>query len=171
MFLSGTHVMIDIETLSTRSNARVLQAAAVVFNSEGIMHTHSWLLDQTQQQSRHMDVKTLMFWLQTNSNRLHDLLQGETRVDEFAYDIEKLGQAHEPTGWWAHSPSFDLVILEDLLRQVRTPTPWSHRNAFDTRTLSLVKGVKMKRTAEADQHDALSDAIAQAKWVIEVARM
>lgn len=169
MFLKGNHVMVDIETLSTRVAARVLQVAAVVFTSKGIVDARSWSLNQYQQPHRHIEISTLDFWLKTNPTRLAELTKGASQIEMVVEEFAKLNEKYSPTGWWAHSPSFDMMILDDLFRGVKGKSPWTHRNCFDTRTLSLVSGKKMVKAEETLQHDALHDARAQAEWVISVA--
>lgn len=171
MFIQGNHAMVDIETLSTKISARVLQAAVVVFNADGIIAKKSWLFNQARQPLRHIDVGTLDFWLKDGRHsKLQPMLQGEASIDSLDSGLFELNKQFDIAGWWAHSPSFDLVILEDLLRTIRAMPPWEFRRCYDTRTLSLVTGIKMKKAAANEQHDALSDAVAQAEWVIDVSK-
>lgn len=171
MKLTGNHIMVDIETLSLRPSARVLQVAAVAFNlSEGIVQERVWVLDQGQQPHRHTDINTVKFWAETNCRRLITLVSGESRIEDVITGLNEMSQAYNPEGWWAHSPSFDLMILEDLFRTVKGQTPWTFRQMIDTRTLSYLTGVKVAKAKEADQHDALADAKAQAEWVVSVIR-
>lgn len=168
MFLVGNHAMVDIETLSTRVSAKVLQVAIVVFNSYGILDEKSWVLSPHQQLSRFVDNDTLKFWLSTAPLKLVQLLDGRSKVEDVINGAEKLNSSYGIKGWWANSPSFDLVILEDLFRLVRGRGPWSHRNCYDVRTLKLLAGGSSAKSKEP--HDALADARAQAVWVIERAR-
>ena len=170
MNLNGNHFMVDIETLSTRITARIMQVAVVVFNAQGIIDQKMWVLDQARQPSRHVDIGTLLFWLNTNPERLRTLLSpgGAVGVEDFHSDLVAMRDKYSPEGWWAHSPSFDLVLLEDLFKWCKLISPWAFRQALDTRTLSYLADAKMIKADPKDQHDALSDALAQARWVINV---
>lgn len=162
-------MMVDIETLSTRVTARVLQVAVVVFDSRRVIDERMWLMDPQRQHTRHVDISTLSFWLRENPSRLQSLIdQGDTSIDDLHSDLLAMRDKYKPEGWWANSPSFDLVILEDLFKSARLVSPWSFRQAFDVRTLSYLTGRKLIKAEAAKQHDALNDALAQARWVINV---
>jgi hypothetical protein len=170
MFIKGNHAMVDIETLSTKVSARVLQIAVVVFDASGILAKRSWLMDQSRQSGRSIDVGTLDFWLKDGrAEKLKSLLQGEASFDSLLNGLNELSYKFEIAGWWAHSPSFDMVILEDLFRTIRATPPWSFRCWYDTRTLALVTGTRMVKAPQDEQHDALADAEAQALWVVRTA--
>ena len=169
MRLNGNHFMVDIETLSTRITARIMQVAVVVFNAQGIIDQKMWMLDQARQPSRHVDIGTLLFWLNTNPERLRQLISpGGVGVEDFHSELVAMRDKYSPEGWWAHSPSFDLVLLEDLFKLCKLTSPWAFRQALDTRTLSYLADAKMIKADPKEQHDALSDALAQARWVVNV---
>lgn len=70
---------------------------------------------------------------------------------------------------WANPPQFDLIILRHLFDECGVKCPWHYRVERDFRTL---KGHAHQLNidyqpayANIDKHDALSDAIAQARAV------
>jgi exodeoxyribonuclease VIII len=65
--------------------------------------------------------------------------------------------------FWSHGATFDLVILEDIYRQLGKPMPWNFWQLRDTRTLfDLGYSPDMPK---GGKHDALQDAIRQAVGV------
>lgn len=69
---------------------------------------------------------------------------------------------------WGNGSSFDLAMLQYAARKMGTVTPWSYRTERDMRTLVELcpDGMYVKPKIK---HDALEDAIAQSKTVINCA--
>jgi exodeoxyribonuclease VIII len=65
--------------------------------------------------------------------------------------------------FWSHGATFDLVIIENLYRQLGKNLPWQYWQLRDTRTLfDLGFDPDMP---QGSKHDALQDAIRQAVGV------
>ena len=65
--------------------------------------------------------------------------------------------------YWSHGATFDLVIIENLYRQLGRPVPWNYWQLRDTRTLfDLGFSPDMP---QGGKHDALQDAIRQSVGV------
>ena len=58
---------------------------------------------------------------------------------------------------------FDIVILENLYRQIGKPAPWQYYSIRDSRT--LLKALGDDRKGGALLHNALADAVSQAEAV------
>jgi exodeoxyribonuclease VIII len=72
------------------------------------------------------------------------------------------------SAFWSHGATFDLVILENIYRQLNKPLPWNYWQLRDTRTLfDLGQDPEMP---QGSKHDALQDAIRQAVGVQNVYR-
>jgi hypothetical protein len=65
---------------------------------------------------------------------------------------------------WCQGPAFDIVILEDLYRQVNRPTPWQFWQIRDSRTLFSVHGDPREKNRHG-AHNALIDCYYQARAV------
>ena len=65
---------------------------------------------------------------------------------------------------WAQGPAFDIVILEDLYRQLGRPIPWNFWQIRDSRTLFSVHGDPRKKD-RLGAHNALIDCYYQARAV------
>jgi hypothetical protein len=65
---------------------------------------------------------------------------------------------------WAQGPVFDIVILENLYRQLGKPAPWNYWQIRDSRTLLSTYGDPRDKNS-AGLHNALADCVSQAQAV------
>jgi hypothetical protein len=65
---------------------------------------------------------------------------------------------------WCQGPAFDIVILENLYRQLSKPTPWQFWQIRDSRTLFGTHGDPREKDRKA-AHNALMDCYYQAVGV------
>ena len=177
---STSAIMIDIETLDTKASAVVLQIGAVSFtyNEKGKVEilgqldiklpVHAQLgIDRT------ISLETVKFWLNTPAQQK---LLGELLTPDDTYNYHyALNQfydfcvAHKPSEYWSQGPTFDMIILEDMLNQNPSMTaevPWKFYQVRDLRTVQKfvgddAKSKKMK--AENSNHNALDDCLSQIK--------
>lgn len=71
---------------------------------------------------------------------------------------------------WANDPQFDMSILEAAYRAVGLPHPWHYRAPRSFRTIVELSGMSrddMQQFNTGTTHNALDDAISQAKIVCE----
>lgn len=174
--------MIDIETLDTTASAVVIQIGAVVFdyNDKGqvtIVDQLDIKLPVAPQLNigRTISLDTVKFWL--NSPKQQQLL-GELLTPETKYNYRnalaeflEFCQAHQPREYWSQGPTFDIIILEDMIAQIDSAgdtrnVPWKFYQVRDLRTVQKfvgddAKSEKMK--AENSNHNALDDCHSQIK--------
>jgi hypothetical protein len=154
--------MIDIETLGTTPKAVVLQIGVVAFDGslEGVYY-----LSELAQNTREVSNATSAWWCAPERQLVYE---GNSRdfkkeLDRFVIDIKSL---HPKTSvFWAKSPSFDQIILEDLLEQYEYSAPWNYWQWRDVRT-ALNLGVSYTKLPAS--HDALEDCRNQVSEVQEV---
>ena len=181
------HVMIDLETLSLRPDAAIIQIAAVAFEPVylGRIPRREEALDiriDPHSQERHIDPDTLRFWKDQTE-------QGNTVfLDSFiGRDTVSLPRALlQFTEWWrrsgpfecvwSHGAAFDLpILIHAFMLDGYDSPPWSHRMTRDTRTLYMaMKKDNHPELWERDElrineflggkprkHNALDDAVTQ----------
>lgn len=155
-------VMVDIETLSTQPNAFVTQISAIAFDKEfNIIDTFSINIDVWQRQlGAHIDTKTVEFW-QEQPRSVKKNVFGGVASAEFALagfnawldtlDINKI---------WANSPSFDLVILNDMFNRIRpgdNNLPKFYK-WLDVRTIKHIGTINNIDFSDlVNKHDSLDD--------------
>lgn len=156
-------VMIDLETLGLDPGATILSIGAVRFNAEGLGETfhESISLESCEEAGLTIDAGTLDWWLQQDES-VKGVLTGGVNLEKVLAEFSAFyGDATEI---WAFSPSFDCEILSHAYQAVEIVKPWTYRDERCCRTL-----VSLPIAAEVDrdgpEHDALADAIYQAKTV------
>ena len=164
------HLMIDMETLAVSPRAVVLSLGAVHFSphSNGVQDSIYFKIDLDEQDSlgREIDPNTIEWWSKQDPvimdeafspNDRIPLKEAMDRFHKFAWGCD---------AFWSHGATFDLVIIEDILRQLKRPLPWNYWQLRDTRTLfDLGHDPDMPK---GNKHDALQDAIRQAIGVQNV---
>ena len=164
--------MVDLETMAVSPNAVVLTLGAVHFNPYGNGYSDKLYLklsiDDQDALSREVDPNTLDWWARQDKAIMEEAFSPDDRVSvsdavdqfhKFAWGCDK---------FWSHGAVFDLMILEDMYRQVNRTPPWEFWRCRDTRTLFDLADPEMEKSVE--QHNALFDAIRQAKGVQTVYR-
>lgn len=162
--------MIDLETLSTRPNAVILSMGAVRFNpfltTVDIEKGVDIKVDVDSQISLGRDVQeeTLTWWT-TQPAEVQDAafgLEGRTDLISFTKILNKMMVGVEHI--WCQGPVFDIVILENLYRQLEIPVPWNYWQIRDSRTLFGVFGDPRSKN-RAGAHNALMDCYYQANGI------
>ena len=162
-------IMLDIETLATSPDAVVLTFGAIKFDpfnpsiqmSDGIYFRIN--VDEQIDLGRRVDEGTVAWW-GTQSAEVREEALGETdrvSLEDFAKALNKFVVG--VTRIWAQGPVFDIVILENLYRQIGKPAPWQYYSIRDSRT--LLKALGDDRKGGALLHNALADAVSQAEAV------
>ena len=162
-------IMLDIETLATSPDAVVLTFGAIKFDpfntstpmSDGIYFRIN--VDEQIDLGRRVDEGTVAWW-GTQSAEVREEALGETdrvSLEDFTKALNKFVVG--ATRIWAQGPVFDIVILENLYRQIGKPAPWQYYSIRDSRT--LLKALGDDRKGGALLHNALADAVSQAEAV------
>jgi len=165
--------MLDIETLSTRPDAVVLTLGAVKFDPwSNEVDTDSGLyircnVDEQISLGRHVQEETLTWWGKQAEDVREEALGDHNRVNVH----DTLDQINRfivgSNNIWCQGPAFDIVILENLYRQVDRPAPWQFWQIRDSRTLFGVHGDPRDKGAKG-AHNALIDCYYQAQAVQQV---
>lgn len=161
-------LMVDIETLATSPDSVILTFGAIKFNpfdtyeefDNGLYFRVN--VDEQIALGRHVDSSTVEWWGKQNQE-VRDEAFGDDRVslEEFTTSLNKFVVGVERI--WAQGPVFDIVILENLYRQLNKPAPWPYYVIRDSRT--LLKALGDTRTNGAMLHNALADCVNQAKAI------
>lgn len=160
-------VMLDLETLSTRPDAAVLTFGACKFDpykehdiTVGIYHKLD--VDSQIALGRHVDDNTVAWWAQQADDVRDEALGEDDRIslEQFTQELNRFIVGVECI--WAQGPVFDIVILENLYRQLGKPAPWQYWQIRDCRTLLSTLGDPRDKN-KAGLHNALEDCVSQAR--------
>ena len=179
-------LMIDFETLGLDDNCVVLSIGAVAFDrdsfdlGEPFYATFVPFLDEQVGAGRTINPNTVMWWLQ-QSDEARQGLQDASGVDMFRDIGSLLSEFHRlfidgtpvpAQRIWAKDPDFDVAILKSLWRSFppiyNHPFPFKHNAGRSVRTIEDIGAGVSRAPFEGTPHNALDDAIAQAKRVQEV---
>ena len=163
-------VMLDIETLATSPDAVVLTFGAVKFNPfgntvDGDKSMYVRLeVDEQIRLGRKVDENTVLWWGKQAADVKEEALGDHNRISlyDFTRQLNKFLVSTDRI--WAQGPVFDIVILENLYRQLEIPAPWLYYNIRDSRTLLKALGDD-RVIGKAGLHNALEDCISQAQAV------
>ena len=162
-----SNIMLDIETLGTRSTSVILSIGAVEFDSTTIMrkfHKHIDI-DSCLRQGLTVDGRTIAWWMDQNdgARRLFQE-KGESLYDVLVDFRSAFNWQHVAV--WCNGASFDFPIIENALHACGLQIPWAYYNTRDYRTLKnlvpkdVYENLKVQPTVK---HDALDDAVAQVR--------
>ncbi|HCN9790596.1 TPA: 3'-5' exoribonuclease [Escherichia coli] len=171
------HLMIDLETMGTNTNAPIVVIGAVFFDPQtgeiGPVFYIVISLTDAMNTGAVPDGGTIEWWLKQSSEARAAILTDQvklkdalSRFREFIneYSDEKFVQV------WGNGATFDNAILRTSYERLDIPCPWRYHNDRDVRTIvELGKAIDFDaRTAipfEGERHNALDDARHQAKYV------
>lgn len=174
-------LMLDIETLGTAPGSVIIEIAAVPFNfgkttriedADKVIRVFPDIAAQLQL-GMTIDPGTVQWWT-SDPQRLQLFAASMNQpvrlpLDYVANFLNDAWQRWACVALWANSPSFDVVLLEDLYRRVNVKPAWAYHQTRDLRTLIWATGHERSRElvpAPALQHDALADC----RYQIQVAQ-
>ena len=169
-----TNIMLDLETLDTRPTAVVLSIGAIAFDplSETLgdpFYVELSDLPVQQLNGRTISASTVQWWMQQDvlakrvfsdagTNRRNTM----AGLSDFQQYIAANGGKNAEI--WGNGADFDNIILGSLYDSTNMTRPWSYSRNRCFRTMkSLFPHVKVPHEGVA--HNALDDAITQAKWL------
>jgi exodeoxyribonuclease VIII len=166
------HLMVDLETLAVSPRTVVLSLGAVHFDpfSTEIFDSIYFKIDLDDQDklNREIDPNTLDWWAKQDLAIMEEAFSLNDRISL----VDAMDQFHK-FAWgckcfWSHGATFDLMIIEDIYKQLNKGLPWQYWQLRDTRTLfDLGHDPEMPKD---NKHDALQDAIRQATGVQNIYR-
>ncbi|EES4367930.1 3'-5' exoribonuclease [Escherichia coli] len=171
------HLMIDLETMGTNTNAPIVVIGAVFFDPQtgeiGPVFYIVVSLTDAMNTGAVPDGGIIEWWLKQSSEARAAILTDQvklrdalSRFREFIneYSDEKFVQV------WGNGATFDNAILRTSYERLDIPCPWRYHNDRDVRTI-----VELGKTIDFDartvipfegvRHNALDDARHQAKYV------
>jgi len=166
------HLMLDMETLAVSPNAVVLSLGAVHFDPYGTGYGDSIYfridLDDQDALGREIDPNTLDWWAKQDPAIMEEAFGPDDRIP-LAEAMDRFHKfAWGCSAFWSHGATFDLVMIENIYRQLNKALPWNYWALRDTRTLfDLGHDPEMP---QGSKHDALQDAIRQAVGVQNIYR-
>jgi len=172
------HVMVDLETFSTKEDAAILSIGACKFDPSvplgmnPIIDSFEVHIDPAdcQRMGMHIDVDTVLWWMHAD----RDEARAELLSHRYSW-VDLAGALDEFKHWlgfgtlpmWGNGVAFDNVILKSAYERCNMPVPWSFYHDRCYRTVkALAPDVKIKRVGT--HHSAVDDAVSQAEHLIAI---
>ncbi|SWU07314.1 exodeoxyribonuclease VIII [Klebsiella pneumoniae] len=174
------HVMVDLETMGKKHNAPIVAIGAVVFDpatgSIGESFYKVVCLESSVNWGAVIDPSTVIWWLKQSSEArsviVNDdaipLLDALLQFREFVSD--NVAGGSQKAQVWGNGASFDNSILRSSYDCIAEDYPWEYWNDRDVRTMvELGHAINYEPQKaipfEGERHNALADAIHQARYV------
>lgn len=169
------HVMLDIETMGNTTEAAVMSVGACYFNPNtgeiGEKFHEKCSLKSSVESGLVIDASIVLWWMQQEDDARSKFYSNnlEQGINEML--LKFAGFIDEGAQVWGNGATFDNAIIKSAYKKVLGfDAPWKFWNDRDVRTvveLGYQVGFNPKRDMpfEGVRHDALDDAIHQAKYV------
>jgi len=167
------HIMVDIETMGTNSNAPIVSIGAVVFSEKEVtdkVFQQNVSLKSCMELGMKPDPDTIMWWLQQSDAARASLTDSDpvhvsTVMYNFRWWLFSVTGTLQRLRIWGNGANFDNVILANAYRSCGMATPWKHYQDRCFRTFRELHE-PIEQAQYRVEHDALSDAVAQAMTMV-----
>lgn len=169
------HIMLDIETMGNSSEAAIMSIGACYFDPAtgevgDTFHEHCSLKSSVDH-GLVMDVSTILWWMKQSDDARSKFYSNGTEQNISEALVKLADFIDEKSQVWGNGATFDNTIIKNAYKKVfGWDAPWEFWNDRDVITmveLGQQIGIDPKRDMPFDgvKHDALADAIHQAKYV------
>jgi hypothetical protein len=169
-------LMIDLETMSIKSNAAIVSVGIVLMDMDQLKICtgahYNVMLESSQEAGLHFDARTISWWLNQGQEARDSLWTPEpiSLVDVIA-DITNAFYPDDSYPTWGNGAAFDNVIFRNACEAVGIPCPFVFYHDRCYRTMkTLFTEVPQPPRSESGKHNALNDAIHQAEHLFEIMR-
>lgn len=164
--------MVDCETLDIGERPVLLSIGAVVFNDQQIQDYFEYFINKETAISEGFTVSqsTLDWWDQQDPDARAYAFNGEGDIQEALKALIQFYELNECTEIWSKGSLADIRWINNALDYFGIERPWKYYKEFCFRTL-LKSAPKFDMPFVGMPHNALDDAIHQAKQFIEIKKM
>lgn len=180
------HIMVDLETLSTDSNAIILTIGAIPFGPDGTHivdkgcyfyeRVNLYSYNRFKNNEFHLNWGTLIWWLEQDPEPLRDAFLAEPRypiwtvMQDFLNWINIICKSFGDmkVNIWSHGKDFDVVVLQNAFKICNVDCPWDYWDTRDTRTIYALAGVETMNISMPPgfkAHDAIGDCLKQIEGI------
>lgn len=169
---------IDIETLSTRSNAAIVSVGISMFDLDAgtVERTYEAHVSNI---IGHVDMRTIVWWMQQDKAAQEATFtdSGRQLIGKVLDDISKIITPDDRV--WGNGATMDVTILESAYQSTGKKIPWRYWNIRDLRTLASVaeslgldvRAIRSQLLVGQTAHSAIDDAVMQATLAVECYRI
>ena len=172
------HLMLDIESLSSKDNAVITSIAAVAFDMITGETGPEFKIDIQIQDSINKGLEvngdTIVWWLEQSNEARKGLTEGQkkaVRLDHALFEFTSFVQSLKPSELrvWGNSCTFDNVLLRQAYNKINKPIPWKYVMDRDVRTIvEFAPEVKANTVFVGTKHDPINDCKHQIKYLVKI---
>jgi len=163
------HVMLDLETMGNRSYSAIVSIGAVVFDASGPKETfyRNISLESCLKYKLQVDGSTIMWWMDQSDKAREALKKNPIHIFRALEEFTAFFKKNKGKFIWGNGSTFDNVILANAYSVTGQTRPWRYSNDRCFRT-TRASYPRINKENNGDLHNALSDAIWQAEYLIEL---
>jgi hypothetical protein len=162
------HVMLDKETLGTTADAVIMSIGACKFDPDtdfiddnGFYASIS--IDSNLAAGRKIDESTLVWWMGQSPGAQNVFHEGKESLESALISFVDWFEGADFI--WSLGASFDIPLMSHALKSFGMDPPWHYGNERCVRTYKSLPGMKNIKVENAGKHNALRDAISQARLI------
>lgn len=161
-------IIVDLETLGKKPGAVILSIGAAKFGHGEILDTfyERINIESSLKHNFEVDAPTILWWMEQNDEARREICQPGKDISSVLENFRAY-VGNEGAEIWGNGADFDNVLLSYAYNRLEMRCPWTHRDNRCYRTLkNLCPQIELVR--EGCHHNALDDAISQAKHLMEI---
>ena len=165
----AVNVMVDLETMSTRSNAAICSIGAVKFEGTKILDTFYCTVDlkTCKEAGFHISKETVKWWSEQNKDALRELTRNNIPLNQALDEFEEWF-GPKSLCVWGNGAVFDNTILANAYFLTGREPPWKCWDDRCYRTVKALFNWVVADPREGTYHNALDDAMHQTKHLIKI---
>lgn len=164
--------MIDLETLGVQQNAAFISIGACQFNPEAGKIGDKFYANidwDDALKTRSVTGDTIKWWMRQSKEAQNRVCAAGEPLREVLVKFARwFRKDNDERKAWGNGATFDIAMLDNAYENIFGVTPWKFWNTRDVRTVvDMAWGIVDKNSVifEGVEHNALDDAIHQAKYV------
>lgn len=169
--MTNTHIMVDLETMSTAPNAAIVSIGATTIDRNGTRFFYR-VVDLQSCIDVGLDISgdTVMWWLQQSQKARNDITRVDASLRQVLLDFSGyVRSCRDDVCLWGNGSDFDNAILANAYRACGISQPWKFFNNRCFRTLRKLHPDILPPNRLGTYHNALDDAIYQAEHALRIA--
>lgn len=166
------NIMIDLETLSTSSNAAIVSIGAVEFDEIlGITNTFYVNIDIQSCLNKGLEVSgsTIKWWMKQDKEAKRALFTDPVSLKEALIEFKTwIVAGPKNIQVWGNGAAFDNVVLKNAYSKFNSEAPWHYTADRCYRTMKCSFPNFDMDTTDGVAHNALDDARWQAEYLLKL---
>lgn len=173
------NIMVDLETLSTRTNASIIEICAVEFNKENGETGNTFCImispDEWGKNNRHVDGNTITWWFTREKDARErfssdgfECVPLKMALEQFSLFVKDCADDDGKVVMWGNGSTMDITILQSAFEHFDMCVPWKYWCVNDVRTIvDLNPQVKNNTKFNGIKHSAVDDCLHQIKYLTD----